>query len=71
VDNWLVGLGRFVFEPIKFELALADFDFEVTCPTITTDQSIDVVPAVRNENYLVPVGDKLEWFPPSEIKNAD
>jgi hypothetical protein len=64
VDNWLVSLGRFVFEQIRLELAPSGF--EVGFPKITAEQTrIDGIPAVRNEGYLVPVGDKLEWYSPT------
>lgn len=62
LDVWLVDLGRFVFERIKFDLAL--IGFEVVFPEMNTDQlRLDGLPGLRREGYLLQVNGKLEWFP--------
>lgn len=68
VDAWLAQLGRFVFEEVRFDLAL--IGFEALIPCVTGDLlQLTGVPADRPAGYLFRSENELEWFPPSaELK---
>jgi hypothetical protein len=67
VDSWLVELGRFVFEEVKFSLALVGW--EVDFPRVSTELvRRDGIPKERCDGYLWRAGDQLEWYPPTKLE---
>jgi len=64
LDEWLVELGRCVFERVPFGLALVGFEVDV--PTVSGEVVRQKgIPTERFEGYLMKVGENLEWYPPT------
>jgi len=67
LDRWMVNLGRRVFGEVRFPLALVGF--EVDFPKVTAEAvQRDGVPAKRYDGFLQQVGDRLEWYPPTDFE---
>ena len=67
LDKWLVGLGRFVFGRVQFQLALVGF--EVDFPAVTSNSiQRNGVPQERYDGFLWKVGDQFEWCPPTNFE---
>lgn len=64
LDEWLVKMGRFVYKQVPFALAL--IGFEVDFPEVDAKSvQQNGVPAERYDGYLLEVGGRLEWYPPT------
>ncbi|HST53308.1 MAG TPA: hypothetical protein VLJ61_14955 [Pyrinomonadaceae bacterium] len=63
VDEWLKGIGEWVFSSVPFSLGL--IGFEVSGDAYAAQVSKEGVPAERYFGYLVPEGRKLKWYPPN------
>jgi len=64
LDEWLVELGRSVFVRVPFDLAL--IGFEVDFPNVSGEIVRQrEIPAERFDGYLLQVGERLEWHPPT------
>lgn len=67
LDDWLVEAGRFVFDRVRFQLALVGF--EVDFPKVTPKAvERDGVPTNRYDGYLWQRGSALEWYPPTNFE---
>ena len=64
LDEWLVELGRYLYERVPFRLAL--LGFEVDFPNVSADfVQRNGIPAERFDGYLWQARDQLEWHPPT------
>jgi hypothetical protein len=67
LDRWLVDLGRFVYERVRFQLALIGFEVDFPNVSAATIQR-NGLPAERYDGFLWRVGDQLEWYPPTNFE---
>lgn len=64
VDHWLCRLARHLFDTVKFRLGLVGC---IDGLEIGADELlVEGVPDERWVGYLVPSGDALTWYPPTE-----
>ncbi len=67
LDNWLVELGRFVFEKVDFGLALVGW--EVDFPRVSSESvKRNGILSERFDGYLWRAADRLEWYPPTNLE---
>jgi hypothetical protein len=67
LDQWLVEIGRLVFEQVPFELALVGW--EVDFPRVSAEAvRASGVPNERYDGYLWRTDEGLGWYPPTNLE---
>jgi hypothetical protein len=63
INDWLVELGKYIFDIIEFRLGLVGF--EVSGDVYAKELSEKGIPEQRYQGYLLPETDSLRWYPPN------
>jgi len=67
LDQWLVEIGRSVFETVEFDLALVGW--EVDFPRVSAESvKREGMPRERCDGYLWRNSSGLQWYPPTNLQ---
>lgn len=63
INDWLIELGKYVFDVVEFRLGLVGF--EVSGDVYAQELFEKGIPEERYQGYLLPETDSLTWYPPN------
>ena len=67
LDEWLVDMGRFVFDRVQFRLALIGFEVDFHNVSAATIEQTGV-PIERYDGFLWQERENLAWYPPTNLQ---